>query len=161
MTMVGYFIGMQEYEEARKVNLYLTKLTMACSFVICLFVFPLASLIASVYSRDAEVVRLTSELIKINAVVIPILWALSFVVPSGLRGAGDSTFTMVVSIASLWFFRVFIGYVLSIVLHFGIIGLWSAMYFDWVLRSVVYYLRWMRGKWMVSKIALNEVAQGS
>lgn len=156
VTMVGVFSGMREYDEAKKVNLYLVKLGMVCNFVISLFAFPLSSFIASAYSRDAEVVRITSELIRVNAVVIPILWPLSFIVPSGLRGAGDSTFTMIVSTASLWFFRVFIGYILSIVLRFGIIGLWAAMYCDWVVRALVFYLRWTRGKWMVRKIAATE-----
>lgn len=148
MTMVGYFMGMEEYGEAKKINLYLVKLAMACKLALSLIVFPLASIIASIYSRDAVVISLTSEIIRMNAVAIPILWPVSFVIPSGLRGAGDSKFTMVISITSLWLFRVFLGYVFSIVLHFGIVGLWAAMYFDWITRGAIYYVRLQRGKWM-------------
>lgn len=148
MTMVGYFMGMEDSEEARKINFYLVKLAMSCKLIISLIVFPFATVIASVYSRDAEVIRMTSEIIRMNAVAIPILWPASFLVPSGLRGAGDSKFTMVVSISSLWIFRVLVGYIFSITLHFGVVGLWAAMYFDWIARGIIYYLRLQRGKWI-------------
>jgi Na+-driven multidrug efflux pump len=148
MTMVGYSIGMGDFEEARKINLYLLKLAMACKMVISLVVFPLASIIASVYSRDVEVMRLTTELIRMNAVAIPILWPVGFIIPSGLRGAGDSKFTMVVSIISMWTFRVLIGYIFCIPLHMGVVGIWIAMYFDWITRGIIYYSRLQRGKWM-------------
>lgn len=146
-TMVGNFMGMGKPDEAEKISLYLVKLASIGKIVISIFIFPLAVVIASIYSTDPEVVRLTSQIIRINAVVIPILWPASFIIPSGLRGAGDSRFTMMVSITSLWFFRVFVGYIFSITLKFGITGLWVAMFFDWIARATIYYLRLKRGKW--------------
>lgn len=146
-TMVGKFMGMKNHEEARNINIYLVKLATACKLVVSIIVFPLATIIASIYSKDPEVVRLTSMIIRINAVVIPILWPASFIIPSGLRGAGDSKFTMVVSIASLWLFRVFIGYLFSITFKFGITGLWMAMYFDWITRGGIYFWRLNSGRW--------------
>lgn len=146
-TMVGNFMGMGNPEEAEKINIYLAKLAMVGKAVISIFIFPLSTIIASIYSKDSEVVRLTAQLIRINAIVIPILWPASFTVPSGLRGAGDSKFTMMVSIVSLWFFRVFVGYIFSITLNWGITGLWIAMYFDWITRAIIYYIRLRKGKW--------------
>lgn len=146
-TMVGYYIGMRDFEEVKKVNMYIIKLASISKLAISLIVFPLASLIAAIYSKDAEVIRLTAEIIRMNAVAIPVLWPFSFIIPSSLRGAGDTKFPMVVSIVSLWTFRVLVGYIFSIVLGFGIVGLWAAMYIDWVLRGIVYYLRLRGGKW--------------
>jgi putative MATE family efflux protein len=146
-TMIGNFMGMGKADEAEKTNLYLVKLATLGKAVISVFIFPLAAVIASIYSKDPEVVRLTSQIIRINAIVIPILWPASFIIPSGLRGAGDSKFTMVVSITSLWFFRVFVGYIFSITLKWGITGLWIAMFLDWIARAIIYYLRLKRGKW--------------
>lgn len=148
MTMVGFAMGQEDYDEVRKINYYLVKLAMACKALISLIVFPLATVIASVYTRDAEVVCLTSEIIRMNAVAIPILWPASFIVPSGLRGAGDSKFTMVVSISSLWIFRVLVGYVICIPLHFGVVGLWAAMYLDWITRAVIYHFRLEGSGWI-------------
>ena len=146
-TMVGNFIGMGDHEEAKRIHIYLVKLATVFKMIISLLVFPLATVIASIYSNDPDVVKLTSEIIRINAIAIPILWPMSFIIPSGLRGAGDSKFAMVVSIASLWFFRVFIGYLFSITMNFGITGLWMAMYFDWITRGIIFYWRLNSGKW--------------
>jgi putative MATE family efflux protein len=146
-TMVGNFMGMGNHEEAEKINLYQVKLATVGKVIISVIIFPLAAVIAAIYSKDPEVVRLTAQIIRMNAVAIPILWPASFIIPSGLRGAGDSKFTMVVSITSLWFFRVFVGYIFSITLNFGVTGLWMAMYFDFITRGITYYLRLKRGKW--------------
>lgn len=146
-TMVGQFMGKGDHKEAQIIQIYLVKLATVCKVLVSIFIFPLATVIASIYSKDPEVVRLTSLLIRINAIVIPLLWPASFIIPSGLRGAGDSKFTMVVSIISLWFFRVFLGYLLSITMKFGITGLWIAMYFDWITRGIIYYWRLRKGKW--------------
>lgn len=146
-TMVGNFMGMGKPNEAGKISTYLVKFAVISKALISIVIFPLSTFIASIYSKDPEVVRLTTQLIRINAVLIPILWPASFIIPSGLRGAGDSRFTMVVSVSTLWFFRVFIGYIFSITLKWGIVGLWIAMYFDFVTRGIIYYLRLQRGKW--------------
>jgi len=148
MTMVGYYMGMEEYDEARKINIYLVKLAMVSKAAISLIVFPLASIIASAYSADAEVIMLTAQIIRLNAVAIPLLWPMSFIIPSGLKGAGDTRFTMVVSIISMWTFRVFVGYIFSILLGVGVVGMWGAMFFDWIARGIIYYTRLKRGKWM-------------
>jgi putative MATE family efflux protein len=146
-TMVGYFIGKGDHHEAERVNIYLVKLATVLKVVISAVVFPLAGFIAYIYTRDKEVVGLTSELIRINAIAIPLLWPASFIFPSGLKGAGDVKYTMLVSIISLWFFRVLVGYILCTPLRFGIPGLWLAMYMDWIIRGILFYLRLKNGKW--------------
>ncbi len=153
MTMVGYSMGMEEYDEAGKINIYLVKLAMVSKVAISLIVFPLASIIASAYSADAEVIMLTSQIIRINAVSIPLLWPVAFIVPSGLKGAGDTRFTMVVSVISMWTFRVLVGYILSILLGMGVVGMWVAMCFDWIARGIIYYIRLLRGKWIKKMVA--------
>lgn len=146
-TMVGNFMGMKNENEAEKISFYLMKLATICKLIISIIVFPLATFIASIYSKDTEVIYLTAQIIRLNAIAIPIIWPLAFIIPSGLRGAGDSKFTMIVSIVSLWIFRVLFGYLFSITLNFGIIGLWIAMYFDWITRAIIYYKRLKKGAW--------------
>jgi putative MATE family efflux protein len=147
-TLVGFFMGKEDYEEAHKINLYLAKLSTVFMAFVCIIIFFAAESIVTVYSKDPEVIRLTTIIIKINAVVIPFLWPSSFIIPSGLRGAGDSKYTMKVSVISLWLFRVVVGYIVAIKLDYGIVGLWVAMYFDWILRGVAYQLRWWKRRWI-------------
>ena len=54
---------------------------------------------------------------------------------------------MVVGIISQWLVSVGIGYLLGIVLHWGIAGIWAAMAADECLRGTVMLIRWRSGVW--------------
>lgn len=47
----------------------------------------------------------------------------------------------------MWIFRVGFSYILAVQLHMGVIGVWYAMYIDWVARTIAFTLRWHGGKW--------------
>ncbi|HOV69684.1 MAG TPA: MATE family efflux transporter, partial [Clostridia bacterium] len=146
-VMVGRFIGMDNYAEAKNINFYLIKLSTVSMLVLSVLVFPLAYVISSAYSSDFQVLSLTTRIIQICAVMIPILWPMSFIIPAGLRGAGDTKFAMYFSVVSLWVFRVFIGYIIAIVFRVGVLGFWIGMYCDWAARGIVYYLRLNGDRW--------------
>ena len=72
---------------------------------------------------------------------------MSFIVPSSLRAAGDSKYTSVVSLLSMWLFRVALGYVLGILLNFGIMGVWVAMIGECGVRGIIFMIRFHGQKW--------------
>ena len=69
-----------------------------------------------------------------------------------LRAAGDARYTMVVSIASMWLFRVALCYLL--VGHFGggLLAIWTGMFVDWAFRSLFFAIRFFSGKWMENSV---------
>ena len=77
--------------------------------------------------------------------------ALSFTLSNALRAAGDATFTMIVSIASMWIFRVGSSYFFGIVLQMGVLGIWIGMFVDWGARSALFGWRFLTGKWLQRK----------
>ena len=78
----------------------------------------------------------------------PDIWPSSFTLPNILRAAGDARYTMVVSITSMWLFRVALCYLL--VGHFGggLLAIWTGMFVDWAFRSLFFVYRFVSGKWM-------------
>lgn len=56
-------------------------------------------------------------------------------------------FTMVTSAMGMWILRISLGYILAIPMKFGLLGVWMAMYIDWVVRGLMYYVRLKKGKW--------------
>lgn len=74
------------------------------------------------------------------------MWSMSFVTPSGLRAAGDAVFTTVVASAAMVFRVVGIWYV-GVQLGFGVVGVWSVMVAEWVLRSAAFDLRFHGHCW--------------
>ena len=82
------------------------------------------------------------------------------------RAAGDSRFSMIVSMIAMWGLRVGAAYVLALEtvsvfgwfsfsgLGLGIWGVWIAMFGDWTVRASVYAVRYFSGKWLnVRKIS--------
>ena len=48
---------------------------------------------------------------------------------------------MWVSMLSMWGCRVVVGYVLGIMLGWGVVGVWMGMFADWAVRAVLFYWR--------------------
>ena len=75
-------------------------------------------------------------------------WPSSFTLPNILRAAGDASFTMSVSIVSMWVFRVGFCYLMVLCFHGQLLSIWMGMFLDWVFRSVCFMVRFVRGKWL-------------
>lgn len=146
IVLVGQYMGKGKSEEAEKCLLYIIKVSTLFLFTIGAMSVPLTKVLVSLYTNNTDIIHLSSNLLKVNAVFI-ILWSVSFVLPSGLKGAGDAKYTMVTSIIGMWFFRITMGYVFGIILKFGLIGVWLGMYTDWVVRGILFYRRFRSGKW--------------
>lgn len=108
---------------------------------------PFAGLIASFYTREEDVKEVVKVLLWLNAAFMPI-WAASWVLPAGLKGARDARFAMWVSMLGMWGCRVVAGYTLGIVLGMGVVGVWLGMFLDWAVRGVLFYWRMVSGRWL-------------
>jgi len=108
---------------------------------------PLAGLFASFYTHDENVKDVVKILLWLNAAFMPI-WAASWVLPAGLKGARDARFAMWVSMFSMWGARVVLGYLLGIVLGMGVVGVWLGMFADWAVRGICFYWRMVSGRWL-------------
>ncbi|WP_353637462.1 EmmdR/YeeO family multidrug/toxin efflux MATE transporter [Citrobacter portucalensis] len=108
---------------------------------------PFAGVMASFYTHDQDVKEVIVILIWLNAAFMPI-WAASWVLPAGFKGARDARFAMWVSMLGMWGCRVVAGYTLGIVLGWGVVGVWLGMFFDWAVRSALFYWRMVTGRWL-------------
>ena len=86
------------------------------------------------------------------AVLSIFFWSTSFTLPNALRAGGDAKFTMIVSIISMWLFRVLLCYYFVGRLGFGLLGVWMGMFIDWICRSLLFGIRFARGRWMEHKV---------
>ncbi|MFD1429693.1 MATE family efflux transporter [Lacticaseibacillus mingshuiensis] len=79
-------------------------------------------------------------------------WTISFVTPNALRAAGDGNFTTVVSLTTMWLFRVAGAYFLCIKLGWGLNGIAAIMGFEWAVRGVIFLWRFHGQKWVAKKL---------
>ena len=150
-TLVGQYVGRNDVKGAKSILIYLVKFATVCLVCLGILFVPIAEWLASLYTNSPEVIRLTGILIKSNSVAL-LVWATSFVLSAGLKGAGDTRYTMVTAFVGMWAFRIGLGYVLAIVLKMGILGIWVAMYIDWLVRGTMYSLRLRGNKWIMHRV---------
>ena len=75
------------------------------------------------FSLSGEAFAITVQLLQTFSICAMLIWPLSFALPNVLRAAGDAKYTMEVSV-----------------------------YVDWVFRSLLFVIRYKRGKWLNKRV---------
>ncbi len=147
ITVVGQCIGAGEQDQAKSYTLRLTGLAYASMSVLCILEVVLVAPIVGFFNLSAQTAELARQLLVYHGITCLIMWPASFVLPNGLRAAGDVRFTMLVSVLSMWVFRIGFSYLLVDMLHMGVLGVWVAMTIDWLVRVIVFSIRLFTGGW--------------
>lgn len=147
VTVVGQCIGRGNVRDARKYVRSFLWLGAAFLTLAGIVLLPLYPWLASLFQPPAEIIDDMFWLLLITAVAQVPLWSISFILPAALRAAGDSRFTSVTSMLTMWLFRVVLGYVLGIVMGLGVLGVWLAMNCEWGVRGAIFVWRYRRDKW--------------
>ena len=88
------------------------------------------------------------NLLIFHSISAAVVWPSSFTLPNAFRAAKDVQFTMIISVVSMWIFRVYLSYVLGRDMGLGVMGVWYAMVCDWVFRAIIFVIRYIRGTWL-------------
>ncbi|MDD4743270.1 MAG: MATE family efflux transporter [Clostridiaceae bacterium] len=151
-ALVGQQIGAGRFKEARKQLNFLILAASAAMALVSLVMLAIKDPVIRLYTHDEQISQLVSVIILSSLVVQPFIWSTSFITPAGLRGAGDIRYTMVVSIISMWLLRILLGYVFAVILPWGVLGVWIAMYVDWLCRSIFFVRRVQRDAWFAKVV---------
>ena len=140
VTVVGQCVGAGDMRAARFYAYKIMKYCYAALLIVNIGIFAGLSFIMGFYSVSAEAAELARILIIIHNGFAVLLWTPAFVLPNAMKATGDAKFVMVVSMISMFVFRV----LLSSVLGMGAVGVWCAMVVDWVCRIVCFWIRWKK-----------------
>ena len=122
-------------------------LAFIATWTMTAFMLLFSDTILSFYSLSEETAKLTMEVFIVHGICAVIFWPFAFTLPNALRAANDVRFTMLVSLFSMWTFRIAFSYILALYFGLGVVGIWIAMCIDWVCRAVFFLIRFARGKW--------------
>lgn len=147
VPVISQCIGAGDYQQARYYTHKLMKWTYGALFVGSIVVWLCLPLLLKIYGLSDETAEMAFEILTVNCFSAIMIWPLSFTLPNILRAAGDVTFTMIVCVVSMWIFRIFCAYALSVWLGMGLMGAWVAMIIDWAVRTVFFIGRYKSGKW--------------
>ncbi|MEK3883515.1 MATE family efflux transporter [Paenibacillus sp. PL2-23] len=152
ITVVGQSIGRKNIEDARKFIGSFMWLSTAFFVLITGILLLLFPWLVRLYAPPETIIPQIFALIILISIAQPFLWSLSFIMPSALRAAGDSKFTSIVSLLTMWLFRIVFGYLLGITFGYGLMGIWIAMVAEWGVRSLIFYIRFRGEKWYKHKL---------
>lgn len=147
ITVVGQCIGAGLHNEAGYNAKRLLSMTFIAQFVMSGLLFIFVKPVVGILSLSADTAAITANILRVYCVLTIPFEPLAFGLPNSLRASGDNKYTMYSSILSMVVFRVGFSYMFVYGFNLGIHGIWYAMYFDWVSRSIFFVLRFRSGKW--------------
>ncbi len=146
-AVIARCVGAGDHEQAEYFTKKLIRLVYLCMWIVNLIVLCVMPLVLWAYNLSDITAQTARSVLYFHSVSACLIWPVSFTVPSALRAAGDAKVTMVISLASMWIFRIIFSYVLGGWLGLGVLGVWIAMVIDWCVRAVCMTLRYKAGKW--------------
>ena len=153
LTVVGQCLGAGEKEQAVYYSRRLLLTAYCGAWVMNLSAFLFANrFVISLFNLSPEAQTMALQVMVLFNFVSLFFWPSSFTLPNILRAAGDARFTMAVSILSMWVFRVGFCYVMVLGFHGRLLSIWMGMFLDWVFRSLCFFVRFARGRWMEQSV---------
>ena len=157
VTVIGQAVGAGDEKQIRYYVVKMMKLAYSAHFLWNILVFALTPLILSCFSKiDADTRKLAWYLILIHNGIGIFLWPSSFVFPNILRSMNDVRYTMCVSVGSMLVIRVGFSYLIAGWVHSGVMAVWIAMIFDWIVRIAGFYWRYWSGAWIPLALAKKD-----
>ena len=147
LTVGAQCVGAGDFEQVKYYTKHMMRVEYLCLIASNLIVILALPFILSVYNLSDEAAQYANDIILYHAACVVTIWPLSFTLPNTLRAAADVKVTMVLSIISMWVFRFGFSYLLTMVFHMGIFGVWVAMTIDWLVRGIFFVCRYKSGRW--------------
>lgn len=146
MTVVGQCIGARRTQEARYYIVKLMRVAWIGVLVSCLLVLAITKPVTWISGMEPAAADLCFQMVTAMTIVKPLIWVGAFGLPYGFRAAGDVRVPMMISVCSMWFFRVGICVLLVRVFQFGLAAVWIGIFVDWIVRATIFSVRFVRGK---------------
>ena len=151
-TITGICMGHNRPQDARDLG----KSFIGFNSILYVFMSMLTMLLfpylVRFYNAPQETVDIIRACVLITAVVHPFLHSIGFTLPAVFRAAGDGLYCTVSVLTIMWVVRVFGGLVLGTWLGMGVMGVWLAMVLDWVVRVILFPIRFKGDRWLRHKV---------
>lgn len=146
-TVIARCVGAGDYEQVKYYTKKLIAISYVCMWLTNAIIFIGLPYILKAYQLSELTAQTTEKILLFHAVSCMIIWPISFTLPATFRAAGDAKMCMIISIVSMWIFRIIFSYILGKYMGLGVFGIWVAMVIDWVFRVICFVIRYFNGKW--------------
>lgn len=151
-TAVGQNVGAGDTQRAAASGWLSAKIAAALSVLAAITYALVAPWLISLFSTDAEVIRIGTQALVVLAVSEPFLTA-AMSLSGSLRGAGDSYSPLYISLLCTSFLGPLTCYLLAITLGMGTLGVWIGFDIAMVAQLVILAGRFNQGRWQQIRLA--------
>lgn len=145
-TLTGRSLGADDPDLAEMYIKTCSHIGSLISVLMGLILFFLGPTIASLYSNDSQVVLEAAQILKLMAFIQPFQCS-QLILSGGLRGAGDTVWTLISTFIGILVVRLILAYYFVMVLDLGLSGAWLAVLVDQFIRWIVITIRFRTNKW--------------
>jgi len=155
-SLVGRYMGARDPATAHKAAMSGIKTGLYYSFVILLLFIFVPGALVMVFKPDVpaeifnEAIPIAKSMIRLASLYV-LLEAVMISIVGALRGAGDTHFTMLISVASHWTMLPVL-YIMMNVLHMSAVAGWLGLIVFFMLFCGILILRYRSGKWKLIKV---------
>ncbi len=138
-TLTGNAIGSGDRQRLRLQSELIVILEVAMMLVTGGLLFVFAPQMAGLFSRDPAVIELCSVVLRMVSVSEPI-FGISIVVEGMLQGAGKTKAPFVFNVIGMWGVRILGTFLLTGILHYGLIAAWACMICHNILLCILFVI---------------------
>lgn len=150
-TLVGRSLGEKDLKKADIFIREINRISIMTSVVFAVIFYFFGPNLVGLYTKDPKIIEESAIVMKIIAFIQP-FQASSFAISGGLRGAGDTVSTLMVTIVGVIVVRLTLAYLFINIIGLGIAGAWLAMFFDQLVRWIGMVIRYRAEKWKHIKL---------
>lgn len=145
-TLSGRSLGAQEDKLAESYIKQCNLMGAMISSLMAISFFFFGYYVARLYTNSIEVAQNAATILKYIALIQP-FQSSQLITAGGLRGAGDTVWTLVSTLIGVLFIRVVLAYYFVETLKLGLTGAWMAIMVDQTVRYVIVKIRFKSNRW--------------
>jgi putative MATE family efflux protein len=145
-TLTGNAIGARDKERQRGLARVMILFEVALMAVSGALLFIFAPQMASLFSKDENVIALGSTVLRMVAVSEPV-FGVSLVIEGMLQGAGKTAVPFVINMAGMWGVRILGTFICVRLMGMGLVSAWTCMIGHNLLLFILFGLYYLRGRW--------------
>lgn len=147
LTVIGQCMGAGDTAQANVFFKKLMKITLLFSILWNGLIFAAMPLAMKGFDVSEETKALVIWLVLIHNIGSAFFYPFADPLGKGLRAAGDIGFTTGISLFTTIGMRLVFSVIFAVVMNLGVIGIALAMCLDWLIRGLIFWLRFRGGRW--------------
>lgn len=152
ITVIGQCMGAGDLPQAEFYFKRLMKITLRFSIAWNALIFAATPVLLRFFAVAPETKALVLWLVLLHNIFSAVAFPFADPLGKGLRAAGDVRFTTAVSIFTTVGVRLVLSLWFGLVLNWGVLGIVWAMCADWVIRGVLFQIRFQSGQWKTFQV---------